>query len=1130
MNSLKITLLVTVALGLFGLGQGLHAANEAQIVTLSGKGAKKEPEARWQKAEINQTVQAGGFVKTFAASEMGVLLADRSQLRLNQNSMMQIKTVADAEQWTQTQVKLHQGRAWSHARPVKAKEGQQVSSLRDAEMPPLSMETPTATLSIRGTVWLVDVDAQGDTQLVVLSGLVDIASEQGQLSVGSGEAARVERGKAPVKFHLTNPRDRVQWVTAWRPEPSRWLSAPERQRLTNLIQLIEQQDYALALQRLRQSARRDRAAARLLADIAIYQGELDRAIGLLRAQAAGGRGDPFASALIGHALLLKDQREALRDLLAKALEVHPLHPELLLLQGELALFEGEEKPARAAYGQVAQHYPDNPRGWLGLGVIESELEDSRRARRLLRHAVGLDEDFSSPKAELGTLETRSGNLRQAERLFDELLQTQPDDFIALTGQGMLRLKQGRPKQALESFLKAGIIEPDYARGWFYSGVAFYQLGERDRALEAFEQASQQDDKDPLPYLMRSRVQGDALEYVPAVRSAQKALTLMPNLKSINQLANDQKGSANLGSALADFGLETWANQMAVQSYSPFWAGSHLFMADRHIGLFNKNSELFQGFLTDPTVFGASNRFSHLVLTPGHYGRLDYNYQKTDWRHHSGELALNGYLINPLPLAYFVSGTLADAESVDGTSTGDGDNLTLGLGSKLTEYLGLFAFKTHTQIDADVDSAEFQDSRVGVENDQQALGLSYQFGPKNQLWLKAGKGKESSDLLGSAYLSISPLQGDMYYLAEVEQSDRQLRHSFQLGEGHSLTWGYEYSEQDKPTLLQVLYPSEFLLIGQERHLESRDLYVSWLGQPTPRLSLQADLFWQRTRLQQDDGFYLASIYGQPTVFANQLERELDELNPRLGLRYRMDEAQSLTLVGQQWRRPASVNSLSPVDTLGISVNDRLVSAGGEYQRLRAQYDRQLSPNAFLRLYADHEEIDNLSFAESSYTLDLNLEDLQQLQNKYDFFAAPDPYEETPSFAAGKVSSLGLNFNAILNERQSIALDLIYSDAEQTGRLAGFMIPFVPEFKARLSSHWSLPQRWLLGASATYRSERFEDERNQERLEAGWDLALKASWESPAKMLNLQFSVENILSDEAAGLDPDPHYFARASLRF
>ena len=141
-----------------------------------------------------------------------------------------------------------------------------------------------------------------------------------------------------------------------------------------------------------------------------------------------------------------------------------------------------------------------------------------------------------------------------------------------------------------------MIEPRYARAALFTAVAYYQLGHTARALETFEKAAKLDEKDPLPHLMMSLVHFDALELGKAIETAREAQTRMPYLKSLNQVLTDQKGNANLGSALAAFGMEEWSQAYAYDSYSPYWAGSHLFLADRFSGTFNKNSELFKGFL------------------------------------------------------------------------------------------------------------------------------------------------------------------------------------------------------------------------------------------------------------------------------------------------------------------------------------------------------------------------------------------------------------------------------------------------------------------------------------------------------------------------------------------------------
>jgi hypothetical protein len=122
-------------------------------------------------------------------------------------------------------------------------------------------------------------------------------------------------------------------------------------------------------------------------------------------------------------------------------------------------------------------------------------------------------------------------------------------------------------------------------------------------------------------MLASIVYLDRIEPLAAAESAQRALERMPYLKSLNQVANDQKGIANAGFPLAYMGLEAWARNAAHESYLPSWAGSHFFLADRYAGDFNHRSELMQGFITDPLVFGAPNRHQNLVLTPASMERF-----------------------------------------------------------------------------------------------------------------------------------------------------------------------------------------------------------------------------------------------------------------------------------------------------------------------------------------------------------------------------------------------------------------------------------------------------------------------------------------------------------------------------
>ena len=112
--------LSAIALCLALLPSFLHAA-EAEIVLLQGSGEKTSapgavPED-WQTAEQGDVVEGGYWVRTLANSQMGLTVPSRIQIRLNQNSVLQVKTEQETQTFQQARVRLAKGRAWSQARP-----------------------------------------------------------------------------------------------------------------------------------------------------------------------------------------------------------------------------------------------------------------------------------------------------------------------------------------------------------------------------------------------------------------------------------------------------------------------------------------------------------------------------------------------------------------------------------------------------------------------------------------------------------------------------------------------------------------------------------------------------------------------------------------------------------------------------------------------------------------------------------------------------------------------------------------------------------------------------------------------------------------------------------------------------
>ena len=1090
-------------------------ATVAEIVSIAGKGEFKERvDTQWRAAYIKQAISVESFVRTGDLSAMAVLFGDRTQIRLAQNSMLQIKR-PDRE-GADNVIRLDLGRAWTQAKRAPPQSSKPAKRL--------VMETPSAIAGIRGTDWEMEVDAQGRARLTVLHGEVEFFNELGSVVVRDKEQALAEKGKAPVKLQLFNPAERVQWVTSYRVDLARYPEletldkldlSQEVSELRRVVDSLRRQHMQEAHQRLSRLAEMSdlqfAATFLLLADFSIYLGDLQRAADVLRQGNRRFPADPRFDAQLARVALYRDDMAAAREWLAIGLARHPDSAEVHLARGEVARVEGEAMQAEHAYRQAVRLAADDSRGWHGLGVVESEREDIKPGRRFLLKALELDGQSAATLGELGTLETFANNFDRANHYYERALTLLPDNYVGLTGLGLLQLKAGETEQALDSLLRANLMEPNYARATVYLAVAYYQLGQHETALQMLSRAAELDRLDPLPHLLASMIHTDLVDPGRAVGEAREAMRLMPYLKSLNQVANDQKGAANLGNALAQFGLEDWALNYAQQSYNPFWAGSHLFLADRYLGKFNKNSELMQGYLTDPVVFGASNRFQTLLPKPGAYlsvGMLAS--QNDDLRATTPNFIANGYVVDRVPLAWFVEGRRTRLAE---TLAGEGNIMTAAVGSALREDVGIFAFASRFDAEVRGASTPLSSNRVGGQENRLDMGFNYKLSPVSQSWFKLGFGEETArhdttDLRGAMTASSS-------FAFEPRNEDVQYRHSLRLGEAE-WSWGLEYARIDKRfSLASETSSSALRTTSREEGDETDDSVLAYLvdrHRLTDALLLDIGLHAGRytkntdsvTRVNQNGAAYVDSRgedYARTGIY------------PRLGLSYQAMPGEVWRLAYQRWLRPNVASTLSPVATAGVPLDDQIVLPGGEMARWRLQWEREFSNRGFVSLFLDAKRVHNLGQPGNVLNQRQEVADLDRLRNRaaLQFQTYGETLEQPPTFLKGNIVSAGMGINRLLTATLSASLNYVYREAENTHPwFDGFDLPYLPRRQLTLGMSWAGPKRLLVQAQAIYRSRRYTDENNSAELMAGWDAALKANWQSADKRWLLEAYAMNLLS--------------------
>lgn len=1171
--------------------------------------------AAWQAATLNQKLSPGQSIRTGKNAKAALLLSDRTQVRLNENTVIDIVAVGAAPRSAgQTKFRQMAGRAWVQSKT-----------------PPSSLEwqTPTAIAGIRGTDWEMAVAEDGKSTLSVFSGQIAFGNELGQVNVASDEQAVAEQGKAPVKMTVRNLKDRIQWVTAYRMAPWRFValdgdSLPGlRQRLADTGEPVargriladlgrwreaeqafagapETPEAALGLAwcklrqgdtkaaadllaraevvngsegwRLADAARRiedgdlDGARAGLAAlteradpgqpaawlmqsDIAAYEGRTDAA---LAAVDAGLQRFPDNAALLARKarlLLLADRSGEAMAAADVAIAADLASYEGWLVRGDIARREGDASATQAAYDLAIALKPDDDRAWFGRGSALAEREYVAAARANLGKALAIDPQGLGYQGELGTLESNAAEWQAAEAAYRAALTANPADYVALTGLGVLDLKRGHPEAALDNLLKAGVMEPRYARAHVYTAVAYWQLGDRKQAREELARAGQIDDKDPLPHFMAAMMAADLLMPADAVAEARQAMTRLPFLKSLNQLANDQQGSANLGQSFAFMGMEDWARAYAQTSYTPFWAGSHLFLADRYNGLYTKNSELFQGLIADPTVFGAGNRFQSLVQAPATNLDLSLRYTRSDSVDgFSPQVQFSGYRAEDKPKAWYLA-----YENVDWTLLDrpfDLDVLTAAFGIKPRQDIGVFAFADASRQDSrptgSTPTGERYDLKDLLDTRRLDLGMNYKFSPVSQVWLKGGyfnSEEDASGLMDVTYYdffggSTSYPNRDVSASSDVALPELGFRHSFESQGGHLITWGTDVARRKTKSTVTGDVPPGFFSISTAQRTDATlrestlDLYASDQFKARPDLDLQFDLFFQhrdataRQQLTDIDVDLFGSTWVTPHTPAPAENRDANQFNPRLGMVWHPNDRLWWRVAYQDWLRPAGMSSLGPVATAGIPLDDRLVMRGGELQRARLQGEWEATPATFLTGYLDYKDIDNRRFSIRPFAVS-ELESLSKLRPRdYGQLMREDLYEfvDTPDYAGATIRQAGLAVNRMLGQEWGLMARYLYTDADNS-QGTSFAVPYLPRHAVALGATWIRPDGWYLAGRLVHRSRRYADEARLSELSAGVSGDLDVFWQSSDKRWLLRFSANDLFDENL-----DSQYTVEANYRF
>ena len=178
------------------VAQDTPATASSRLLAVEGKvEVARSGVAAWTPGGTNQSLQNGDRVRTGVRSRATIQLSDRSVLRVNELTTLEIRPPQSAGASAGFEMKSGASYFFNRERPGS-----------------VEFRTPLASGAIRGTEFHLLVAENGRTEVTLLDGLVDLKNDLGTANLSSGEQGVVDPGQPPRKTAMLDASSIIQWV------------------------------------------------------------------------------------------------------------------------------------------------------------------------------------------------------------------------------------------------------------------------------------------------------------------------------------------------------------------------------------------------------------------------------------------------------------------------------------------------------------------------------------------------------------------------------------------------------------------------------------------------------------------------------------------------------------------------------------------------------------------------------------------------------------------------------------------------------------------------------------------------------------------------------------------------------
>ena len=531
----------------------IEAAGQVEFITPG--------QTNWQKASCGLTLTPGDRVRTREQSRAAVQLSDRSVIRLNERTTLEILPPRNAEK---KRFGLPGGSIFFFNREKPA----------DVEF-----DTPLAAGAIRGTEFFLEVaEADKAVHLALIDGLVGLQTQTGEVALQRGEDLRLAPGQPPQKTALVNAIAMIQWALYYpailnTDELS--FDASELGPLSSTLENYRAGDLLAALAAWPAGFREtSTGAVSLHAQLELAVGRVSESEQLVSRLPADA---PAATALRELIAVVRGE--------AGVTNFTPHSSSEWLAHSYRLQSKADLPAARAAARKVASLAPKF--GFAHARVAELEFSFGNRVAALeeLKQTYLLSPRLASAYALQGFVLLAQDETKAALVQFERARELDAALGSAWLGRGLCLMRERNFLEARSAFQAAAALEPQ--RGLFrsYLGKVESELGEAKAAGKEFNLAKQLDPNDPTAWLYSALNLWQENRFNEAIRDLEKSSDLNDNRAAFrSRLLLDQDRavrSANLAALYDDAGLPDVSRHAAAQAVSESYANfsGHLFLAD-----------------------------------------------------------------------------------------------------------------------------------------------------------------------------------------------------------------------------------------------------------------------------------------------------------------------------------------------------------------------------------------------------------------------------------------------------------------------------------------------------------------------------------------------------------------------